>query len=150
MDHTATRPAEANRGDGAGHPASATDEAKARAGELWDDAKQAARSKLEEQKDAAAAGLGDVAGAFRDAARRRDDSGDRDTYAALSGSVADGLERLSQTLRSKDLSTMVRDTEAFARSQQVAFFGLALAAGFLGARFLKAAHPRPATDTETP
>ena len=56
----------------------------------------------------------------------------------MTGSAADGLERLSNTLRTKDIGGMLRDMESFARTQPVAFFGLSLAAGFLAVRFLKA------------
>jgi len=117
--------------------------AKERAHAVWDDAKQTTRSKLNEQKDAAATGLGDVAGALRDAASRREPD---DGLARLTGSAADGLERLSSAMRNKDVSTMVRDVENFARQQPVAFFGLALAAGFLAVRFMKAGERR---DEET-
>jgi hypothetical protein len=116
---------------------------KERAHAVWDDAKETTRSKLNEQKDAAAQGLGDVAGALRDAARQRE--GD-DGLARLTGSAAEGLDRLSSALRNKDVTTMVRDVENFARQQPVAFFGLALAAGFLAVRFMKAGERR---DQET-
>ncbi len=121
--------------------ARAGDADKDNAGARWDDAKRSARSKLNEQKDVAADGLGDVAGALREAARRRESSGQADAYAQLSGSAADGLERLSRSLRTRDVGTMLRDVEHFAREQPVAFFGLALAAGFIGARFIKAGDP---------
>lgn len=129
---------DAGRGTGSGtqnvvHEAAQA--AKDRAHAVWDDAKETTRSKLNEQKDVAAAGLGDVAGALRDAADRR---GPDDGLARLTGSAAEGLDRLSQSLRNKDVGTMVRDVESFARQQPVAFFGLALAAGFLAVRFLKA------------
>jgi len=132
-------------GDGAGTGTSVHETAhdaasavKERAGALWGDAKDAARSKLDQQKDAAADGLGDVAGALRDVARRKRDDAARTPIAELTGSVADGLDRLSSTLRSKDVGSMLRDVENFARNQPVAFFGLALAAGFVAVRFLKA------------
>ena len=135
----ATRPMPA--GDGAASTAhEAADAVKEHASALWSDAKEAARAKLSEQKDVAADGLGEVAGALRDAAqRRRGDSSGR-PIAQLTGSAAEGLERLSSTLRSKDVGSMVRDVESFARSQPVAFFGLAVAAGFLAGRFLKASN----------
>jgi hypothetical protein len=117
----------------------AAEVAKERAHAVWDDAKQTTRAKLNEQKDAAAESLGDVAGALRDAAQRRDDG---DGLGRLGQSAADGLERLSGALRSKDVGTMLRDVESFARSQPVAFFGLALAAGFLAVRFVKSGERR--------
>ena len=126
-------------GDGAAHTAhDAANAVKERAGALWGDAKEAARSKLGEQKDAAADGLDDVAGALRDVARRKRDDSAHASFAELTGSAADGLDRLSRNLRSKDVGSMLRDVENFARSQPVAFFGLALAAGFVAVRFLKA------------
>jgi hypothetical protein len=115
-----------------------TQAVKERAGAIWDDAKEAARSKMNEQKDAAAEGIGEVAGALRDAARRQRGDGAGEPLARLTGSAAEGLDRLSSTLRNKDVGMMLRDLDDFARRQPVAFFGLALAAGFLAVRFLKA------------
>ena len=115
-----------------------TQAVKERAGAIWDDAKETARSKLDQQKDSAAEGINQVAGALRDAARRQGGDGAGEPMARITGSAADGLERLSDTLRNKDVSAMLRDLDNFARNQPVAFFGLALAAGFLAVRFLKA------------
>jgi len=115
-----------------------TQAVKERAGAIWDDAKETARTKMNQQKDAAAEGLGEVAGALRDAARRQSGDGAGEPLARLTGSAADGLDRLSSTLRNKDVGAMLRDLDNFARNQPVAFFGLALAAGFLAVRFLKA------------
>ena len=118
-----------------------TDGASQRPGDIWEDAGRATRSRLEARKDEAADGLGVVADALRDAARRQGgDDSSRPPIAHLTGSAAEGLERLSSTLRSKDIGGMVRDVQRFAREQPVAFFGLSLAAGFLAARFLKASH----------
>ncbi len=111
---------------------------KERAGALWDDAKEVARMKLNEQKDAAAEGIGQVAGALRNAKHRQDSDDASEPVASLTDSAADGLDRLSNTLRGKDVGVMLRDLEGFARHQPVAFFGLALAAGFLAVRFVKA------------
>ena len=111
----------------------AADMARERAGSMWSDAKETTRSKLNEQKDVAAQGIGEVAQALREAARRREGQG----VARLTDSAADGLERVSSALRNKDLSAMLRDTNRFAREQPVAFFGLAVAAGFIAMRLLK-------------
>jgi hypothetical protein len=116
---------------------STTQQVKAHAGRLLDDAKDSAQSLVNEKKDVAADELHNVAGALRDAAQRR--SGD-DPLLGLTGSAADGLDRLSNALRNKDLGVMMRDMESFARAQPVAFFGLALATGFLAVRFMKASH----------
>ena len=131
---------------GAGHHASsdsqhqAAQAVKERAGALWDDAKETARSRLNEQKDSAASGLDEVAGALRDAAKRQSGDGTGQPLAQLTSSAAEGLEHLSHSLRNKDVAVMLRDMDNFARNQPVAFFGIALAAGFLAVRFLKADH----------
>lgn len=111
---------------------------KARAASLLDEARDSAQATLNEKKDVAADQLHDVAGALRDAAAQRR-SGE-DPLLGLTASAADGLDRLSGALRNKDVGMMMRDMESFARAQPVAFFGLALATGFLAVRFLKASH----------
>jgi hypothetical protein len=99
-------------------------------------ATEAVKSSVTEQKEAAASSLGDLAGALRKAAHESDD-GDASTTRIVEW-AADGLERVSTTLRSNDLDGMVRQVQSFARSQPVAFFFAAAAAGFLATRFLKA------------
>lgn len=106
------------------------------ASDLWDDAKASARDTLERERESAAAGMGDVADALRDAARRRRDDGD-ERFAHLTASAADGLQRLSGTLRSKDVGAMLRDVDDFAHRQPAVFFGLAVVAGFCAARYLR-------------
>ena len=124
---------------------------------MLDDAKEAARSKLNAQKDGAASGIDNVAGALRNVARQDGGENRNDALGSLTASAADGLERLSGNLRNKDVGTMLRDVESFARRQPLAFFGLTVAAGFLAVRFLKAGDNTPtiegadwnvATDTQ--
>jgi hypothetical protein len=103
---------------------------------IAEEAKQAASSVLSEQQHAAASGLGDFAGALRKAAREMGD-GRQPTASRFAEYAADGLERVSGTLRNKDLNGLMQDVESFARRQPVAFLGAAIAAGFLAARFLK-------------
>jgi hypothetical protein len=83
-----------------------------------DSAREKAKQTAQTQKDAAAAKLEEMSG-------------------PLSERVADGIEQLSARLRSRDIDGLMRDAEEFARAQPVAFFGLAIAAGFLGVRYLK-------------
>ena len=99
-------------------------------------ATEAVKSSVTEQKEAAASSLGNLAGALRKAARESDD-GDASATRIVEW-AAEGLERVSTTLRSNDLDGMVRQVQSFARSQPVAFFLAAAAAGFLATRFLKA------------
>jgi hypothetical protein len=100
------------------------------------DATDSVRSSLTQQKDGAASSLGSFAGALRKAAK--ESGGEGQGAGRMAEWAADGLERASSTLRSKDLNGMVREVESFARSQPVAFFFAAAAAGFLATRFLKA------------
>lgn len=119
--------------------------AKAQAQAAWSEARQSVRSSVAHQQEAAAEGIGDMAGALRAAARQL--GGQRkDTVANLADYAADGLERLSGTLRTKDLDTLVRDVETFARRQPALFFGAAVAAGFLAIRFLKSSREHPDTE----
>jgi hypothetical protein len=100
------------------------------------DVKQSAKEQLAREKDGAAETLGSFAGALRQAAHQSD--GGDGGAARMADWAADGLERVSSTLRANDLNGMVRQVETFARSQPVAFFFAAAAAGFLASRFLKA------------
>lgn len=111
------------------------------------DATDAVRSSLTQQKDGAASSLGSFAGALRKAARETD--GEGQGVGRMAEWAADGLERVSSTLRSKDLDGMVREVGSFARSQPVAFFFAAAAAGFLATRFLKAGS-QPHAETQEP
>lgn len=97
-------------------------------------AAQGAKAQANEQKDSAASSLGGFAGALRKAAKESD-GGQVNRMAEW---AADGLERVSSTLRQKDMDGMLRDVQSFARQQPVAFFAAAVAAGFLASRFLKA------------
>lgn len=126
---TAARPG-ASRSGGISHVI------REQASATWSDAKEKARSTLNEQQQAAASGIDDLADAFHSAAG---DLGQRDKLTAshLADEAASGLERLSQTLRGKDFGTMLHEAEAFARREPALFLGAAEAAGFLAVRFLK-------------
>jgi hypothetical protein len=135
-------PAGQRRPDGGAGIAEA---AKAQAQAAWSETKDSVRSSVAHQQEAAAEGIGDMAGALRTAAQQL--GGQRkETVASLAEYAADGLERLSGTLRSKDLDTLVHDVEDFARRQPALFFGAAVAAGFLALRFLKSSREHPDSD----
>lgn len=100
---------------------------------LSDEARGAARSMLGEQQQAAARSLGSMAGALRRAAGETDGA----APSRLAASAAEGLQHVSDALRSRDLDTLLRDAEDFARRQPAVFIGAAAVAGFLAVRFLK-------------
>ena len=124
------------------------DRARDTARELKDSAKENARAMLDEQQRATAGGLGELAGALRKAAREMGEERSGQV-SRIAESAADGLERLSRSLREQDFDGLVREAEAFARRQPVVFFGAALTAGFLAMRFLQASN-RPASGTSSP
>ena len=103
---------------------------------LWQDAKDDARSMLDEQKDTATSGINDIAAALRTSAK---DLGGRNqaTVARMAECAAEGLEQVSSALQRRDLDGLVRETESYARRQPMVFFGAAVLAGFLAVRFLK-------------
>lgn len=110
--------------------------------DLSHDLQDSVRSTLTKQKAGAASSLGSFAGALRKAVKETD--GEGQGVGRMAEWAADGLERVSSTLRSKDLDGMVREVQSFARQQPVAFFAAAVAAGFLATRFLKAGSPQEA------
>jgi ElaB/YqjD/DUF883 family membrane-anchored ribosome-binding protein len=56
--------------------------------------------------------------------------------------AGDGLRRIADSVRSKNLDEVVRDAESFARLQPALFLGAAAVAGFLAVRFLKSSSER--------
>lgn len=122
-------------GTSSDHLQNAAQAAKDQAATVMSSATESARASIDEQKHSTATSLGSLAGALRKAAKESQDGGQVNRMAEW---AADGLERVSSTLRSKDLDAMARDVQSFAREQPVAFFAAALAAGFLATRFLKA------------
>lgn len=104
-----------------------------------------ARSQVEQlvsqQTDQAAHRLGSVATALREAGRKlnEEDSGGFGRYADQAASQVD---KLSNYLREKDLNSLVRDCESFARRRPDLFLGGTFIAGLLLARFLKSSSPQ--------
>ncbi len=118
----------------------AADQAQQKTQEIVEQARQQARSSLSEQKDRAAEGLDSVAQAVRQTGaqlRNQQQAG----FAEYADRTADQIEHFSGYLRENDLEDMVHEVESFARRQPLLFLGGALAAGFLGARFLKSSSP---------
>ena len=98
--------------------------------------REAASSRLTQQKDRATRGLGDVARAVRNTTNQLRADG-QETAAGYIERAADGIDRLTHTLETRDVQEVVDDIQSFARRQPVIFIGAALGLGFVGARFLK-------------
>lgn len=109
---------------------------------LWRDAKDTARSKLGEHKQTAASGVKDLAAALRASAKELEGKQQR-TVARFAHGAADSLQQVSGALEQRDLDTLLRDAQSFARHQPGLFFGAAVAAGFLAVRFMKSSQSDP-------
>jgi hypothetical protein len=100
-----------------------------------------AQAAIESRKSSAADSLGVVAGAFRQASHDLDDQNQRMMGQAV-GWAADGLERFSQSLRERELGSLLDQAEDVARRQPALFVGGAVALGFVVSRFLKSSAER--------
>jgi len=56
--------------------------------------------------------------------------------------ASDGLRRMTDSMRGKNVDQIVRDAEAFARQRPAVFLGAAALAGFFAVRFLKSSSQR--------
>jgi hypothetical protein len=107
-----------------------------------DTAKARANGFVETSKNATASHLEQVADALRAAADRDEDQAGMADYTRR---AADGLARISRTLRERSLGEMIEATESFARRETPAFLAGTFLAGLAVARFMKAsAHHRGA------
>lgn len=125
--------------------AHAADEARSTAGAIAQELRQRMIDAVDHQKAAGADSLSDVAGAAKAAADRLKQ--DRPQLARYVRSAADGVDRLAEDLRSRDLEDIASGLSDLGRRQPVAFFAGAVLAGFVLARFLKSdvpAAPTPA------
>lgn len=59
------------------------------------------------------------------------------TVGQYTEALASQIDRFAEFLRARDLGSMVREVETFARRQPALFFGGAFTAGLVAARFLK-------------
>lgn len=93
-----------------------------------------------EQKDFVAGQLESVATAVSRVADelRAEDA----ATAGYARSIADGMRRLSDTVRDRDVDDLVHVAEDFGRRQPAAFMGAAALAGFAASRFLFASASR--------
>lgn len=98
--------------------------------------KERATAQLSTQKDRATDGLGSIAQAVRQTTGKlREDQ--QDMVAQYVEKAADQIERLSNSLREKDVNELLQDAQRVARQQPALFIGGSFAVGLLAARFLK-------------
>ncbi|MFW3613510.1 MULTISPECIES: hypothetical protein [Halomonadaceae] len=104
--------------------------------ELRDAARQQAESLLDRQKSAAA----DQAERVSTVLHKMADEFDKQEQPYFSGCVNELAKRsdaFSQTLRERDLSSLMEQTRYYSRQHPAVFFGGAVAAGFMLSRFLR-------------
>jgi len=106
-----------------------------------DQVRQGATSQLSTQKNKATDGIGTVAQAVKQASQQLRTQ-QHDTIANYIDQAANQLERLSTSIRDKDVGELVRDAQQFARRRPAVFIGSAFAIGLLSARFLKSSRDR--------
>lgn len=106
------------------------------AGHVLDQAKEQATSRLTMQKDRAVESLGTVVEALRQTSKQLHQS-DQHGIAQYADEAAERVEQFSHDLQYKDVRTLMRDVENYAREQPALFLGGAFILGLAAARFLK-------------
>ncbi len=106
-----------------------------KAGQVVDQAKEQATTQISTQKDRVVESMSAVADALRHTSQHLRQN-DQQGIAQYAEKAADRVEQFTGQLRHKDVQTMVRDVESYARRQPAVFLGGAFALGLLAARFL--------------
>jgi hypothetical protein len=102
---------------------------------LFEQAREGAFHRLDQQKERAATGLTSVAEALRQSGQQLE--AQNATVASYMDAAAGHVERFVGGLRDRDVAQMVTDLERFARRRPAMFLGSAFALGLMAARFLK-------------
>ena len=136
-------------GDETGHGSSASRirdqasqaayDAKGAASSIAEQARARLNEIVDQQKAAGADKIAGVAKAAHSAASDLDETNPH--MARLVRSAADGVERIADDVRSRDIGEVFSTLADFGRRQPVAFFGGAVLAGFILSRFFKSDAP---------
>ena len=122
------------------HQASqAADEVKGVAASIAEQARARVNEIVDQQKTAGADKIAGVAKAAHSAAGDLDRTNPQ--LGRLVRSAAENVDRIAEDVRSRDLGDVLATLADFGRRQPVAFFGGAVVAGFLVARFFKSDVP---------
>jgi hypothetical protein len=101
---------------------------------------QRVTSRVDEQKNRAADGLGGIADVFRSASNEL--RNENETLASYVDAASDQMRRFADQIRQKGVGDMIDDVHAFARQRPALFIGGAFLVGLGIARFLKASADR--------
>jgi len=118
----------------------AVQQAQDAASQLTETARTQARSMASSQKDRAAQGINDLAGALRHSSDELRQSDSAPIAGVLDG-VAGRVESAGTYLQTHDVDTLRRDAEDWARRNSGLFIGGAFLIGLAAARFLKSSSP---------
>jgi hypothetical protein len=111
------------------------------------DATDKAKSFAGEQKDVAGDQLGGIASAISKVA---DELQDQPVIAGYAHDLAGGIQRVSDTVKNRNVDELLAMAEDFGRSQPVAFLGAAALAGFVASRFVLSSENRRQAANATP
>src|SRR5882757_6678588 len=138
----------------AGMADSSTEAIKDRASDAMDAAKDMAsqatdrlKQTVDDQKNAGADYVGNLADTMRRAAREFDH--DLPIAGAYIRKAASQIEGVSDQIKTGNFSDLVSGAQSFARRQPTAFLGLAVLAGFGAVRFLKSSANSSGTSSES-
>lgn len=112
---------------------------------LADQAQQVASTQVTSQKERAASALDAVAKTLYESGSNMREQ--QPQIASLADQAAGRVVDASAYLREHDLRDLAGEAESFARREPILFLGVAFAAGFVAARFLKASAPRSNSPT---
>lgn len=101
---------------------------------------QKVTSRVDEQKNRAADGLGGIADVFRNAGNEL--RNENETLAQYVDMASDQLRRFADTIRQRGVADMLDDVNSFARQRPAMFIGGAFLVGIGVARFLKSSAER--------
>jgi hypothetical protein len=116
---------------------------------LTQQAKDQGQAMFQEQKLAMAEQVSGLASALHNTAEHLKTQ-DQRAMAQYTEQAAEGLQRFSQTLKDRDLGSLMSQVENFARHQPGAFIGSAALLGFMAARFLKSSAEGRSYPAHTP
>ena len=108
--------------------------------------KQNVTSRVDEQKNRAADGLGGIANVFRNAGNEL--RTENEALASYVDMASDQLRRFADQIREKGVADMMDDVHNFARRRPALFIGGAFLIGLGIARFLKSSAERDAYESE--
>ncbi|MCB1338219.1 MAG: hypothetical protein KDK10_12460 [Maritimibacter sp.] len=149
LKNTAKNAAETARAAGADALKKARDEA----AEVVTTAAQAIRAEAEARADEGKAQISREGLRLTDALKERAATADYELERRVLDAVASGVAEMSQGLRTRSVSSIIEDTERFARNHPGAFVAGAAIAGFALARFARASGgggERPMPDAPRP